>query len=347
MKAIALRRSSLEVGARGLAPVVRRLGLLICLLVASSPAAALPLVVTIGNGPSNNQTGDYVNAGELAQTLVFTSVTIAADEIVRVEADVDLSESILFGQTLFDLFLQAPERIELLGDLEMGAGSVALNAPELRLEGILRDASGSELDQSRLASPASAFVVGVGGSVQQASLMALENPSQPTSILVDGASDSNLIQVWSNVALELRSGFVENLTLYSSGSQLDWRGGQVGEAGLFGFGGTIRIHGSQFERGPFTVCANIPPSGWTPAPPSQTNVGACLRGVLASGEPFLVTVNFAGTVELVAASPPAPVPGPGLWILPALAGAAGFMQRRKVPRGGRGARGDRASDAVA
>lgn len=295
-------------------------------LLFASVARAAPAVVTIGNGPST-QTGDYVNATELSNTMAFTGVTILADQIVRVEEAVDLSVSPLFGPTPFDLFLQAPVRVEVLGDVQMGAGSVWLTAPEVRLEGVLRDADGVELDQSRLTSSATDFVVGAGGSVQQASLMALENPSQPTNIRVDGASDPNLVQVWNNVHLDLQAGFVENLTLNAAGSEVDWHGGQLGETGLFGFGGTIRIHGSQFETGPYTVCSSIPPSGWTPAPPSLTNTGACLRGLLSTGEPFLVIVNFAGTLEFIQAGPPTPVPGPAGWLAPAL-GLAGWRALR-------------------
>lgn len=288
--------------------------------------SALPALVRIGNAPSS-QSGDYVNAGDIANTLAFTSVTIAAEDVVRVEDPSNVSTGV-FGSSLFDVFLQAPTRVEVLGDLTMGAGGVWLNAPSVRLEGVLRDAGGSELDQTRLASTATGFVVGAGGSVQQASLMALENPALPTTITVDGASDANLVNVWSNVRLELRSGFVENLTLLASGSQVDWRGGQIGETGLFGFGGTIRIYGSQFERGPYAVCSSLAPSSWTPAPATLTNAGACLRGRLESGETFLVIVNFGGTIEFIEAGPAAAVPGPGLWLVPAMVQAGWLLQRR-------------------
>lgn len=309
-----------------------RAALALVSLVVAPTAFAFPAVVTIGNGPSS-QTGDFIDASDISNTLAFTSVTIQADEVVRVEAPIDLSVSPLFGPTRFDVFLQAPVEVEILGDVRMGAGSVWLTAPSVRLEGALRDADGNALDSSRLQSPATGFVVGAGGSVLQASLMAVEYPAQATEIIVDGASDPNLVNVWSHVRLELRSGFVENLTLQASGSELDWRGGQIGDTGLFGFGGTIRIHGSQFETGPYTVCSNIPPSGWMPAPASLTNVGACLRGRLSTGESFLVVVNFGGTIEFVQADPPAAVPGPGWLIVPALGlvgwrAAAGNRARR-------------------
>lgn len=317
-----------------LAPIARWARLASIALFASialaPAAAALPALVRIGNAPSS-QSGDYVNAGEIANTLAFTSVTIGAEEIVRVEDPSDLSESAFFGPTLFDVFLQGPTRVEVLADLTMGAGSVTLTAPELRLEGVLRDADGIELDQTRLASSATSYVVGSGGSAYQASWMASENPTPPITITVDGANDPNLVNVWSNVRLELQSGFVENLTLLAAGSQVDWRGGQVGETGLFGFGGTIRIHGSQFERGPFAVCSGLPPSSWTPAPATITNASGCLRGVLESGEPFLVVFNVGGTIELVPAAPPTAVPGPGAWLGPALLLVAGRSIRRSPP----------------
>ncbi|MFO0689596.1 MAG: hypothetical protein U0900_12890 [Myxococcota bacterium] len=304
---------------------------------------AIPAVLRIGNEPST-PSGDYVNAAEIADTLAITSVFLDSEQIVRIEDPSDLSVSSIFGPTLFDLILRGPVRVEILADVRMGAGGVSILAPELRLEGVLRDADGVELDQTRLASSAATYFVGSGGSILQASWMASENPSIPTTITVDGANDTNLVNVWSNVQLELRSGFVENLTLLAAGSQVDWRGGQVGETGLFGFGGTIRIHGSQFERGPSAVCTSLPPSSWTPAPATITNAAGCLRGMLESGAPFLVGFNFGGTIELVPAAPPTPVPGPGAWLGPAMLLVAGRAIRRGAP--GAGAADRRSADAA-
>lgn len=302
------------------------------LALAAPEASALPTVVSIGNDPSS-QSGDSINAIDLANTLCFTSVTIASEGDVRVVDSSDLSVSPVFGPTLFDLFLQAPDHVDVLGDLTMGAGGVWLNAPTVRLRGTLRDASGVPLDQTRLHVPNAPMQieVGSGGSAEQASWLAYLNPSHPVEIVVDGANDPASINVWSNTRLELRAGQLENVTLLAAGSVFDWKGGQLGETGLFGFGGTTNVYGHDFERGPAAVCSGLPPSSWQPAPATITNAQGCLRGVLSSGESFVAGFNFGGTIHLIPTASPAPVPTAG-WLLGPVLALAGALAARPAIR---------------
>ena len=310
-------------------PRVRRTGwsALVLSLLFAPTAHALPSIVSIGNDPST-QNGDYVNAAEIANTLAFTSVWIEAEQSVRVVDPSDLSISPFFGPTVFDVTLAAPESIEVLADLKMGAGSVHFRGPLVRLEGVLQDADGNALDQTRLSSNAQQIDVGSGGRAEQASWLAWLNPGNPVLIRVNGATDPGLINVWDNTRLELQAGFLENVTLTTANSRFDWTGGQLGETGLFGFGGTVEIHGSGFELGPYVVCNTIPGSGWSPAPASLTNSSGCLRGTLASGEPFMTVFNFAGTIHLIPVSSPAPVPTTG-WLLAPVALLAGWAAARR------------------
>lgn len=257
-------------------------------------------------------------------------MSILGEQDVRVVESSDLSISPVFGPTLFDLFLQAPAHVDVVGDLKMGAGSVWLLAPTVRLQGVLRDDAGVALDQTRLHAPDTAqrIEVGSGGSAEQASWLAYLNPSHAVEIVVDGATDPALINVWSNTHLELRAGLLENVTLLAAGSVFDWKGGQLGETGLFGFAGTANIHGRDFERGPAAVCSTLPPSSWQPAPATLTNTQGCLRGKLSTGESFAVGFNFGGTIHLIPAASPPPVPSTGWLLGPALAIAGAFATGR-------------------
>ncbi|MBC8133289.1 MAG: hypothetical protein H7X95_09945 [Deltaproteobacteria bacterium] len=96
--------------------------------------------VRIGNGPSD---GDwYLNAGDLADTLLFTSITIGALDRIIVEADMDLSVSDAFGpflDVLNTLRLSAPV-VEIRGNVKVG-WDLILGANTLILDGTVSRAS--------------------------------------------------------------------------------------------------------------------------------------------------------------------------------------------------------------
>jgi hypothetical protein len=299
-----------------------RAGLLSASLVLSGTAAAEP-VVLIGNGPDSGST--YINAGSLANTLAFTGVTVMADATVQVDEAVDLSTS-LFGPTLFDLFLQAPQ-VVILGDVTMGAGSVYLNGDSIDLAGVLRATDLTPLDTSRLDTTATTINVSAGGSAVQASALAFTNSGNPVQVSVSGGSESGLLNVWTNMSLALTGGFIDNVTLLGAGSVFDWYGGQLGDTGIFGFGGIANLWGTGFQIAPFVVCSTLPESAWVAAPTTLTNGSGCARGQLQSGEAFLVSYRTNGTINFNDVGPVVPVPA-ALWLFAgALGGLAGLRRR--------------------
>src|SRR5262245_55890041 len=72
-----------------------------------SGARADPPIITIWNGPDAPD-GSFLNASSLADTMAFTTVLVIAEQEIVIADDVDLSESVFFGPTIFDLMLQAP-----------------------------------------------------------------------------------------------------------------------------------------------------------------------------------------------------------------------------------------------
>lgn len=304
----------------------RRVGVpagLACALMATVAPAA-PLVVQVGNGPDVND-GTYINAGSIATTLGLTSVTIAADNLVQVNEAINMSTG-LFGPTLFDLFLQAPQ-VTILGDVTMGAGNLNLNGTSVTLSGILRGSDATPLDSTRLGTTATSITVGAGGSAVQASDLALTNSGNPVQVSVEGGSEAGLVNVWGNMSLAFTGGFMENVTLQAAGAVFDWYGGQLGTTGLFGFGGTANLWGTGFEIAPAGVCAALPESAWSAAPVSLTNAAGCARGQLQSGESFVVNYLTNGTITFNDVGPVVPVPA-ALWLFAgALGGLAGLRRR--------------------
>lgn len=296
-------------------------GLVAASLLLTGTAVAEP-VYLIGNGPD---AADYINAQSLANTLAFTSVTIPADVKVQVDEAIDLSTSV-FGQTLFDVFLQAPQ-VAILGDVTMGAGSVYLNGSSIDLAGVLRATDLTPLDTTRLDTTATTINVSAGGSAVQASDLAFTTGGNPVQVSISGGSESGFVNVWTNMSLALTAGFIENVTLYGAGSVFDWYGGQLGAAGLFGFGGTANLWGTGFEIAPAWVCAALPESAWSAAPVSLTNAAGCARGQLQSGESFVVNYQTNGTITFNDVGPVVPVPA-ALWLFAgALGGLAGLRRR--------------------
>jgi hypothetical protein len=299
-----------------------RAGLVSASLLLTGTATAEP-VVLIGNGP--DVCCDYINAGSLANTLAFTSVTIAADATVQVDEAIDVSTG-MFGPALFDLFLQAPQ-VAILGDVTMGAGSVYLNGSSIDLAGVLRATDLTPLDTTRLDTTATTINVSAGGSAVQASDLAFTNGGNPVQVSVSGGSESGFVNVWTNMSLALTAGFIENVTLQGAGSVFDWYGGQLGDAGIFGFGGIANLWGTGFQIAPFVVCSTLPESAWVAAPATLPGGSGCVRGQLQSGEAFLVSYRTNGTINFNDVGPVVPVPA-ALWLFAgALGGLAGLRRR--------------------
>ncbi len=278
------------------------------LVSVSAPAAILD--VTLGNGP-NAVDGSYINAGDIANTMAFTSVTIAADRSVTVAEPIDLSNS-FFGPTPFDLFLQAPS-ITIDGAVKMGGGNLYLNAATLNLNAELQASDGSLLDSLRLlgTGPTSINVNGTG-SVQQATTVGSIGLGMPATVnLVGGAHLGESLQAFAGLSATMSGGSVSGATI-SGGGILDWSGGQILD-GVLHFNGIFNIYGAGFQIAPFGDCATTLEANWQAAPTQLVNQARCVRGIFADGSSFRTAVNSIGTTNFVAVSV-VPVPA-AAWLL--------------------------------
>ena len=102
--------------------------------VLSLPASAwASSTVTIGYGPELAD-GSYLNATNITNNLVFTSVTVFAYTSITIDEDIDLSTSI-YGIPAFDLTLNAPT-ININGDVNLSSfGNVFITATTVNLNG--------------------------------------------------------------------------------------------------------------------------------------------------------------------------------------------------------------------
>lgn len=299
----------------------------LCLAAAAAPAAVLD--VTIGNGPDAVD-GTYINAGSLANTMAFTSVSIQADNGVTVADPVDLSTS-LFGPTWFDLFLQAPT-VTIDGTVKMGAGSLWMNAATVNLNAEMQASDGSLLDASRLVNPFQATgpaVINVdgAGSVQQATTLGFGWSGPATINLLGGAHPLDSLSATGSVSAAISGGSIGGATL-GGGGVIDWTGGQILE-GVLNFSGTFNVHGAGFQVAPWGDCATTPEASWQAAPAQLLNQAQCVRGVFADGSTFRTAVNSIGTTNFIGVAV-VPVPA-AAWLLGS--GLAALTSLRRLRQG--------------
>jgi len=285
-------------------------------------AQAVP-IVAIGNGPDIND-GTYINAGSLANTMAFTSVTILADQTISVVEPIDLSTSV-FGPTLFDLFMQAPT-VNVEGDVVMGAGNVYFNSAVINLDGTL-SADGNDLDHTRLSSMATTINVGGTASALQALSLGYANSSQAVAVNIFGGQFAGeYAYVYNNVHLSMSGGTIEGVQI--GATVFDWYGGQILSGGLFSFfGGTMNVYGSDFQIAPYGTCGFINESSWVAAPLQLNNAGGCVRGQLADGSSFETQYNISGQLNFIQAAV-VPVPAAAWLFATGLAGLLSVARRR-------------------
>lgn len=287
-------------------------------------ATAVPLVA-IGNGPDAVD-GSYVNAGSLANTMAFTSVTILADSTVEVADDIDLANS-LFGPTVFDVFMQAPT-VTIDGKVTMGAGNVHLNGQTVNLNDILVDSDGmSLLDTTRILGWAGTTTINVNGagSVDQAVALAFDNIGTPATLnLLGGDHPGESLQALGSLAATMSGGSVGGATI-SGGGLFDWTGGQILD-GVLHFSGTFNIYGAGFQVAPWGNCTTTPEASWQVAPTQLNNQAQCVRGIFADSSTFRTAVNSMGTTNLIGVSV-VPVPA-AVWLFGSAMAGLGFLRRR-------------------
>lgn len=280
---------------------------------------------TVGNAPD---AGDYINAGSLANTLAFTSVTLAADNGVTVAEPVDLSTGI-FGPALFDLFLQAPT-VSIDGKVTVGAGNIQVNAQTVNLNDILVASDGATLlDQSRLVGSPGITAINLdgAGSLAQATALGLGATAATISVL-GGDRPLDSIQAFGNLSAAMSGGSVGGATI-SGGGLFNWTGGQILE-GVLHFSGTFNIYGAGFQIAPWGNCATTPESSWQSAPAQLANQAQCVRGTFADGSTFRTAVTSIGTTNLIGVTV-VPVPA-AAWLFGGALGLAGVLRRRPPGR---------------
>lgn len=285
-------------------------------------AQAVP-IVSIGNGPDVND-GTYINAGSLANTMAFTSVTILADQTVSIVEPIDLSTS-LFGPTVFDLFMQAPT-ISVDGDVIMGAGNVHFNTAVLNLNGTL-SSGGNDLDYTRLFSTATTINVDGTASALQSLSLAYANSSQAVAMNIFGGQFAGeYAYVYDNTHLTMSGGTIEGVQI--GATVFDWYGGQILSGGLFSFvGGTMNVYGTNFQIAPYGTCGFINESSWVAAPLQLNNAGGCVRGQLADGSSFETQYNVGGQINFIQAAV-VPVPAAAWLFGTGFIGLLGVARRR-------------------
>lgn len=300
------------------------LTLLLGTALAAPAGMAAPLAATIGNGPDVND-GTYLNAGSLANTMAFTSVTLLADNSITVADPIDLSTSI-FGPTVFDLFLQSPT-VTIDGAVTMGPGNLYLNAGTINLNAEVRDSFGSLLDGSRIGRVPSfsgplAVNVGGNGSVDQATAIANIGVPATVNLLGGDHADESLL-AFGTLSATMSGGSVGGVSI-SSGGTVDWTGGQI-LAGVLHFSGTFNIYGGGFQVAPWGDCATTPEANWAAAPGQLDNQARCVRGIFADGSAFRTAVNSIGITNFVGVSV-VPVPA-AAWLLGSGLAVLGGLRR--------------------
>ncbi len=289
--------------------------LLVTTLLSSSLAWA-PAGVLIGNEPSIPG-GTYINAQEIADNLVFTSVFIEASFYIRITDPSDLSAS-SYGMPIYDFWLTAPTleinqplTLAASGNLYLDTDTIEWSAPILT--------GGIGISPSKVLSSATHMNVhGPAASIKQACTLgsmfapvtvsvdpgAYAEPVATDIVLSLSLSNASLTDTFHGSALQnltltnssamtLNGGAVAgSVTLSGAGNTFDWRGAAVSGLLSVAAGSTVRVFGSGFEADTGAGFAPVP-FGPVSAASGQ------LRGALASGDAFTTSFTRSGAIELV------------------------------------------------
>jgi hypothetical protein len=152
-----------------------------------SPAFAVA-TVSIGNGPQQVN-GSYINAQNLANNLVVTSITIQASTSLTIVDPIDLSSSSL-GTPKFNLSLVSPV-CNISNSVIMAAqGNLFLTCNVINITGPI-SSGGTILASSRISSTATQVNVGPGANLQQAIDLS-STTGTPTVSVAAGQYNGNL-----------------------------------------------------------------------------------------------------------------------------------------------------------
>lgn len=278
----------------------------LALLAAPRVAGAHP-VVTIGNGPAAPD-GSYINATNLRQNLLFTNVTVTAENEVRYPDVVNIGTT-TFGTNSRNITHTAPT-LSVLADVQIGNGNFDANNSHVNLSAAIRDQAGA-LIASAARLPGVAATVSVGNNaanLQQAIWFTQSSAGVSTVTALFGSSTS---------------------LVFDSDTRLILSGGQVsGSVAMNHAGSLLELHGSIFEldTGPgFIVIGKGPVNA----------LSGQLRGKLDSGETMLVSFTQGGPGRIQIFAPQVPI-GDATWIgvVGALGLVGSFALRRRRPSAG-------------
>ena len=247
------------------APVrVATLAVVLALLAALFPARSVLAVneITIGYG-SGTPEGTYLNAQNIANNLIFTSIAIQADTAITIEDDIDLSTS-PFGTPVFGLTLIAPT-INIDKNVNMNlSGTITMLTTTVNLTGSITS-GGTLMDPARIQSTATQVnVLSDAASIQQA--LDLSSDVAPVSVQVSSGQ------------------YAENLTIDNAALTLS---GNAGAAEAGADPAAPRVLGTQAGGNVITVTAD-----------NVTIDGLHLDGTVAGGSlASSVTGIFASDVD--------------------------------------------------
>ncbi|MBZ0067517.1 MAG: hypothetical protein K8F26_01785, partial [Thiobacillus sp.] len=122
--------------------------------------------LSIGNGPDliNNT---YLNANSLADSLVFSDISLQADNSISIVDPIDLSSTLVLGPTLYGLTLQSA-LVNIDNLIVMGPGNFSIKAPIVNLVATITDTSAVPLGGTRISGTATQVnVTSTNASIQQ------------------------------------------------------------------------------------------------------------------------------------------------------------------------------------
>ncbi|HVM59800.1 MAG TPA: PEP-CTERM sorting domain-containing protein [Verrucomicrobiae bacterium] len=203
-----------------------------------------PNVVDIGNG-TQLLNGTYLNAGKIANNLVFTSITVQAVTNINIVDNIDLADASNGGTPHFNLALVTPA-LNLTNNILFGAGDLILNAQTVNLNGTVMATNGTLLSAPQISGSATQVnVLSDAASLQQA--IDLASPTSPVAVQVSpGQYPGDLTIGNKQVTLQMQlAGYTVGMNGYV---QVDANDALVSGATLQLqlLGGFIPTNGAQF-----------------------------------------------------------------------------------------------------
>lgn len=278
----------------GLTVRARRLVICGLMVLGTAPQSALAaLVVNIGNGPDLVD-GTYLNAQNIADNLVFTSISVQADNEIKYLETVDLGTS-SYGIPGFNLANTAP-KISILADVTFSNfQSLGLSANQIDLAGRIYGAGGALMNRDYISvSAASVNVLSNHASLQQALDLANVSWTQSTVMAAFGTADSLAFDYDTRMLLSggLLSGTVAMNNL-AARFELDGHDFQLDTGSGFQAMGSGSIGATSGQLKGFLASGNSFSVNFTQGAPGQISV---VSSIPIPGTAWLFGIGLLGLV---------------------------------------------------